>query len=124
MSDVVIEGGCYCGDVRFRGTAQPIHQVVCYCANCRRAAGAQSVAWVTFEVGDFAFVKGEPVRYRTETAAWRTFCQRCGTSLTYCADDRPNDVDVTTGSLDQPQNFPPSKAVFAEERLAWDHLIP
>ena len=89
----------------------------------RRAAVAQSVAWVTFEVGAFSFVKGEPTRYRTETAAWRTFCPRCGTSLTYEADDRPNDIDITVGSLDQPEDFPPNKAVFAQERLAWDPLL-
>ena len=123
VSDVGIQGGCYCGDIRYRGTAAPIHQAMCNCANCRRAAGAQSVAWVTFEVGGFSFVKGEPTRYRTETAAWRTFCPRCGTSLTYEADDRPNDIDITVGSLDQPEDFPPNKAVFAQERLAWDPLL-
>ena len=124
MNDVRIEGGCYCGDIRFLGIGAPIHQALCYCANCRRAAGAQSVAWTTFAVGDFTFVKGEPARYRTETAAWRTFCQRCGTSLTYEADDRPNDIDVTTGSLDRPEDFAPNRAVFAEERLPWDRSSP
>ena len=124
MNDVRIEGGCYCGDIRFLGSGAPTTQALCYCANCRRAAGAQSVAWITFAVGDFTFEKGEPARFRTETDAWRTFCPRCGTSLTYEADDRPDDIDVTTGSLDQPENFAPTRAVFAEERLPWDNSSP
>ena len=118
-----ITGGCYCGQVRFRATQEPIYQANCHCANCRRAAGAQAVAWITVGLSDFAFEKGTPRRYRTETEAWRTFCDVCGTSLTYERDSRPGEIDLTTGSLDHPEDFPPNRDVFPEEKLPWVGLI-
>ena len=118
-----ITGGCYCGKVRFRASGPALHQANCHCANCRRAAGAQAVAWITVRLSEFAFEKGEPKRYQTDTGAYRTFCDSCGTSLTYENDERPDEIDITTGSLDDPGDFPPTKDVFAEEKLSWVNLI-
>ncbi len=72
----------------------------------------------------FQFEKGTPTRYRTDTGAWRTFCPDCGTSLTYERDTRPDEIDITTGSLDRPEDFPPNRDVFPEEKLPWVELVP
>ena len=95
----------------------------CHCENCRRAAGAQAVAWITVRRSSFKVEKGEVERYRTETGAVRTFCGRCGTSLTYEIDSRPDEIDITTGSLDDPETFPPTRDVFPEEKLTWVPLV-
>lgn len=118
-----ITGGCYCGAVRYRATGKTLYRANCHCANCRRAIGAQAVAWITVRLSNFAFEHGTPTRYRTDTGAWRTFCNRCGTSLTYEHDKRPNEIDLTTGSLDRPEDFAPTKDVFPEEKLPWMALI-
>jgi len=123
MAQILITGGCYCGAVRFRATQAPVHQTNCHCANCRRAVGAQSVAWITVNAANFRFEKGTPRKYRTDTGAWRTFCGACGTSLTYARDTRPGEIDITTGSLDRPEDFPPTKDFFIEERLPWVDLV-
>ena len=123
MQHSSIAGGCYCGQVRFRAAGDPIYQANCHCANCRRAIGAQAVAWVTVRRSDFEFEKGNPRRYQTDTGAWRTFCDLCGTSLTYETDMRPDEIDITTGSLDRPEDFPPTKDVFPEEKLLWVDMI-
>jgi hypothetical protein len=115
----LITGGCYCGAVRFRASGPPLYQANCHCANCRRAAGAQAVAWITVKLSEFAFENGRPTRYKTDTGAHRTFCGVCGTSLTYENDARPNEIDITTGSLDDPERFPPNRDVFPEEKLSW-----
>ena len=118
-----ITGGCYCGQVRFKATADPIYQANCHCANCRRAIGAQAVAWITVKRSDFGFEKGNPRRYQTDTGAWRTFCDLCGTSLTYEIEARPDEIDITTGSLDRPDDFAPNRDVYPEEKLSWVNLI-
>ena len=82
MEGSSITGGCYCGKVRFRASGPTLYQANCHCANCRRAAGAQAVAWITVKLSEFAWDAGEPKRYRTDTGAYRTFCDSCGTSLT------------------------------------------
>lgn len=122
MKRLPITGGCYCGEVRYRADAPPIYQANCHCSNCRRAIGAQAVAWITVRGTTFEFEQGSPRRYRTDTEAWRTFCADCGTSLTYEADARSDAVDITTGSLDHPEDFPPTKDVFPEEKLPWVEL--
>ena len=95
----------------------------CHCGNCRRAAGAQAVAWITVPTTEFTFTQGEPKRYRTDTGAYRTFCGDCGTALTYENDSRPGETDITTGSLDNPDSFAPTKDVFADEKLSWVPLV-
>jgi hypothetical protein len=118
-----ITGGCYCGEVRFSMSPEVRVRTNCHCGNCRRAAGAQAVAWITVKWSQFQWVKGTPRRYKTETGAWRTFCDRCGTSLTYEHNKRPDEIDITIGSLDHPEDFPPTKDVYPEERLPWVDLI-
>lgn len=120
----MIEGGCYCGAIRYRSAGPTKHRAICYCGNCRRAAGAQSVAWITVDAANFEFTKGAPVDFRTETAANRTHCASCGTSLTYRSDKRPDELDITTGSLDRPEQFAPTRRVFDAERLDWDPGFP
>ena len=119
MESPVIEGGCFCGAIRYRATARPTEQTVCHCANCRRAAGAQSVAWVTIPAASFSYLRGAPATFRAENGAVWSFCSHCGTTLTYVIDRRPAELDVTTGSLDDPAAFPPTKDTHADERLPW-----
>src|SRR2546428_8846555 len=104
-----ITGGCYCGEVRFSASPEVRVRTNCHCENCRRAAGAQAVAWISVEKKSFAFTRGKPQRYRTPTKASRTFCTACGTSLTYETPKRPHDIDITTGSLDHPGEIPPNR---------------
>jgi hypothetical protein len=118
-----ITGGCYCGEVRFNASSAPFHLANCHCENCRRAIGAQAVAWITVKRADFRYDKGSPTKYHTETGAWRAFCSRCGTSLTYYHDDRPDELDITTASLDHPEAFAPTRDVFPDEKLPWVGLI-
>jgi hypothetical protein len=119
----VVAGGCYCGKIRFAVNGKPRICTNCHCENCRRAAGAQAVAWLIVKRSDFEWETGKPHRYKTETGAFRTFCDACGTSLTYETDRRPDEIDITVGSLDHPENFPPTKDVYPEEKLPWVDLI-
>ena len=123
LREAAVTGGCYCGKVRYRANPPVLFQANCHCANCRKAAGAQAVAWITVKLAEFVWEKGKPERYQTETEAYRTFCGSCGTSLTYENEKRPNEIDITTGSLDYPEAFPPNRDVFPEEKLSWVPLI-
>jgi hypothetical protein len=116
---IEICGGCYCGTVRYRASQEPKITCNCYCKSCRRTIGAQAVAWVTFPLSAFAWEKGDPVRFASSPGVERTFCGQCGTSLTYTHEDRSDEIDVTTASLDDPEAFPPMKEVFVEDKLSW-----
>ncbi len=114
-----IKGRCYCGAIEYEGIGPTLYQANCHCENCRRAIGAQSVAWITLKHPTFAFTKREPTAYITDTGATRTFCPQCGTSLTYQHPDRDGEIDIITATLDQPEKFSPNLSVYSEEKLPW-----
>lgn len=118
---MTLEGGCFCGAVRYRVTGVPSSPTICHCADCRRAAGAPFVPWATFQLADFAYISGRPAEYHYEGRR-RTFCGRCGTPLTFQADASPDELDVTICSLDEPQRVAPRDHTWVADRLPWVHL--
>jgi hypothetical protein len=113
------EGGCYCGYIRFAIEGDIETAGLCHCDNCRKATGGHVVAWVMARKDRFSITSGELTRYQTDTKAWRGFCPKCGTSVTYESTKRLDQIDITTGSMDHPENFPPQWDAFEEERLPW-----
>jgi hypothetical protein len=79
------------------------------------------VAWITVKRSDFALIAGDAARYRSSTPVVRTFCGKCGTPLTYAHEAAPDDIDVTTVSLDDPAEFPPRDHTWTSDALPWLH---
>ena len=113
------EGGCLCGAVRYRTTGAPLAVAHCHCASCRRASGAAVVTWAVFPKSRFEVTAGAPVRHASSPGVIRTFCGRCGSPLTYETERRPDQIDVTVGTLDRPEAFPPTAHVWTSERVPW-----
>lgn len=119
---VSIEGGCLCGAIRYRATARPVSRSICHCRTCRRASGAPSVAWSTFHIDHFAFTSGTPTQFYSSPDVVRTFCGRCGTPLGYRNVADPGTLDITTATLDAPEDYPPTKEIWIDHRLEWEPL--
>ena len=112
-------GGCSCGAVRYRATADPIRAVNCHCGMCRRASGAAFLTHVHFPVEAFTWTQGEPTRWRSSVDAERGFCARCGSTLTMHESVLDDRVQVSLGSLDRPGDVRPDDHVWTESQLAW-----
>ena len=117
-----LEGGCLCGALRYRIEADRLATSICHCATCRRAAGAQSVAWTTVPANGFAWTAGAPAAYVSSPGVVRTHCPVCGTSLTY--QSAVDSIDVTVASLDAPEALPPAREIWLAHRLAWEPVDP
>lgn len=115
-------GGCFCGFLRYQAAGTPFHETSCHCSICRRTTGAPFVAWFTVARSEFRWTSGEPTRFRSSANGTRTFCPRCGTQITFEADDAPAEIDVTTCSLDAPHAVPPRDHTRTSSRLAWVRL--
>ena len=113
-------GGCLCSDVRYEITKSPIATGICHCVSCRRAAGAESVAWAVCSMTGFEFTRAMPSTYNSSKGVTRTFCQKCGTSLTYQVS--ADYIDVAIATLDDPEQITPTKEVWAESRISWNAL--
>jgi len=118
-SDDRIAGGCLCGAVRYVARRPPAISMVCHCRSCRRGAGAPAVAWLTFAAGDLAIERGNPATFHSSPPVTRTFCAACGTPLTYVIAERPDEIDVTTASLDRPERFPPTYHAWRGDGIDW-----
>jgi len=117
-----LAGGCFCGTQRYRIEAPPIGVGHCHCHMCRRATGAPFVTWATVPSAAFAVTGGTPAELRSSPEACRTFCAACGTALTFRLLAQPSWVDVTVGSLDDPQAVHPREHIWTSSQLAWLHL--
>ncbi len=121
MINPAIEGGCFCGAVRYTIAAsdKPFPVVNCHCSMCRRTSGAPFVTWMVVPEQAFKMVQGAPHQLQSSAHGKRQFCANCGTPLTCVNDKHPEYVDVTTGSLDDPAAFKPHHAVFEDTKLPW-----
>jgi hypothetical protein len=117
-----IEGGCLCGAIRYRATAEPRVSTLCHCHSCRLASGAPSVAWTVFPADAIAFVFGTTVEFESSPGVMRGFCGQCGTQLTYRHISENETIDVTTATLDAADNYAPTKEIWVAEKLSWERL--
>jgi hypothetical protein len=112
-----LEGGCLCGAVRYRISAEPHGADYCHCRMCRRAAGAPVVARLTVANAGFTWITRAPGVYRSSAEAERLFCPACGTQL--ALRDEPECLDVTLASLDDPEAVRPSCHIWTASRIDW-----
>lgn len=120
MTNQSSEGGCLCGVMRYRITSAPRANALCHCRSCQRASGAPSVAWTVVISSDFTFTQGTPALFRSSPGVMRTFCDRCGTPLTYQRETETQTIDVTTASLDSPNDFAPACEIWLSDKISWE----
>jgi len=118
------EGGCLCGAVRYRVSGEPLATTLCHCRSCRRASGGTNVAWAVFDRSTFEWLSGTPVAYSSSPGIEWFYCPDCGSLVGYARSSRPNHMDITTGTLDEPDLFPPTVEIWLEHRIGWETLNP
>ena len=113
------EGGCLCGAIRYKSTAAPIRCVICHCGDCRKHSGAPCLSFVHFPVDAFTWISKQPTRFRSSKYAERGFCPQCGSTLSMHEDVLGDRVQVTLGSLDDPNGVTPQDHVWTDSQLSW-----
>jgi len=115
----VLLGGCHCGSIRYAVRGAPFDETVCHCTICRRTSGAAAVAWFTVRKDALTFTSGAPSAYASSEHGTRGFCSRCGSQLTFSSTRYPDDIDVTTATLNDPEQVPPKDHTFTDSCLSW-----
>ncbi len=113
-----IEGGCQCGQVRYRLASRPSHAHFCHCRMCQKAVGGPFAGLTSVPTGDLSWIRGEPGWFASSNLARRPFCRDCGTPLgfQYIGSGR---INVTIGSLDDPEIAPIEIHYGVEARLSF-----
>ena len=113
------DGGCLCGEIRYRVNGRQLRGTICHCSICRKWSGGAFLAWAVLEKRQFAWVKGAPTSINATPVVTRKFCGHCGTPLSFEFTDASQIIGVTIGSLDEPEKFPPSRHNWISSKLAW-----
>ena len=115
-----LTGRCLCAAIRYQCGPLLYPATLCHCESCRRAAGAHAVGWLTVNAANLAYTAGAPREFESSPGVHRAFCGRCGTPLTYRNARRPDEVDVTIGSLDRPEQAAPTDHIWMRDAPSWD----
>jgi hypothetical protein len=116
------EGGCQCGEIRYRLTGAPLWLTVCHCNECKRQSGGAFGMSLRMRSDDVTLLSGEPKRWTRPSDAGGqvicAFCATCGTRIWH----EPvglNFVHIKPGTLDDPSQIAPRYEAWAKRKVPW-----
>ena len=120
-----VEGGCYCGAVRYQAEGDVMFRGQCHCRECQYISGGAENLVLGMPEADFAYTKGAAKQFRRsdlEQPVTREFCAECGTHLVSRAPGFPMAM-IKVGTLDEPSQFEGSQmAVFTIDKQSFHHI--
>mgnify|MGYP001811943133 CR=1 FL=1 len=116
-----IHGGCLCGAIRFEAQLPSKWCAHCHCTMCRRAHGAGYVTWVGFESPRFSLTGGEDrLRwYASSGGARRGFCDNCGSTMFFEAEEWQGETHVALACIDDPIDRQPQAHAYFDTHVNW-----
>ena len=114
----MLEGGCFCGSVRYEIDKGSHLAINCHCTMCRKAHAAPYVTWLIVPAESFKYTAKQPRLLQSSHDGARYFCPDCGTHVACVNDSHPEIIDVTVGSLDDPEGVVPKKDAFSYNQLS------
>jgi hypothetical protein len=122
---VKLEGGCYCGKLRYEVTGEPMMRGQCHCRECQYISGGAPNLFMLLPLDGFRYTAGQPKSFSRsdlEQPVTREFCPDCGTHLTTRPPAMPMLV-LKIGTLDDPSRFDgPEMAIYTVDKQPF-HLI-
>lgn len=121
-----LEGGCFCGNIRYEAQGEPMMSGQCHCRQCQYFAGGAPNVFIAMPADGFTYTKGQPKTYARDNApvlpAARDFCPDCGVQLVTRAQGLPVAI-IKVGTLDDPAAFGgPQLAIFTSDKQAYHHI--
>ena len=122
------EGGCQCGAVRYRVTAEPTTLYLCHCTECRKQSSSAFGMSLWVPSNALEVTKGKVKTWTRPTDSGGTmacdFCGDCGSRLFHHASDESDTVSVKGGSLDDIDRFQPVGNIWTRSALPWAPKAP
>jgi hypothetical protein len=123
-SDGQAEGGCACGEVRYRVTGRPMFVHCCHCTSCQTETGSAFVINALFESNRVEPIQGSPQPVLTPSESgrgqqvWR--CPTCRVALWSNYGGAVDNIRfVRVGTLDRPGDLPPDIHIYTRSKLPW-----
>ena len=124
---MTIEGGCYCGALRYQIEGDPVFKGQCHCRECQYLSGGGPNYVMGVPEAGFAYTHGAPKPFRRsdlDNPVTRSFCSECGTHIASGASSMPGVVMLKVGTLDDPDLYGmPEIALFLCDKRIF-HVLP
>lgn len=124
--EMKIEGGCYCGALRYEAEGDPLFKGQCHCRECQYASGGGPNYVMAFPETGFGYTRGEPKgfsRSDLDNPVRREFCGECGTHILARSPNMAGAVILKVGTLDDPSVYGgPEMAIFTIDKQGFHHL--
>jgi hypothetical protein len=115
------DGGCACGTVRYRLTAEPLFVHCCHCTSCQRQTGSAFVINLLIE-RNHVDVSGEPGTVavaRDSGGEQRIYrCSSCQVAV-WSEYTYPHIWFVRAGTLDDARSVRPDVHIFTRSKVDW-----
>lgn len=121
-----MEGGGYCGAVRYRAPGPPTLRAQCYCRACQHISGGGPNEYALIEPDGFAYTRGAPASYQRPDLLHPVTREFCGTCGTHVLTRRPGlrQLVLKIGTLDDPDRVGSATlAIFCAEKARF-HILP
>ena len=125
MTALPLEGGCQCGAVRYRITAEPVFLSICACGACRKQSG--SAFGMSLRVGrNDLDLTGELRTWSRPGDSGASvdccFCPTCGTRIFHAPASAADFVHIKPGTLDTPDAVAPQYMSYTDNAPGWVHV--
>jgi hypothetical protein len=121
-----IQGGCYCGALRYRAEGEPMFRGQCHCRECQYASGGHPNVVMGMGEAGFSYEKGTPKQFRRKdlpNPVTREFCSECGTHILTRSPGLPGAVLLKVGTFDDPSVFgAPQMVIFTIDKQSFHHV--
>jgi hypothetical protein len=118
-----LEGGCACGEVRYRLESGPMFVHCCHCRDCQRQTGTAFVLNALIETDRVTASGGALQRSAMPTDSGRPHgidrCVRCGTAVWSEYGGVSALRFVRVGTLDEPTALAPDVHIYIRSKLPW-----
>ncbi len=113
------EGGCMCGEIRFRVSAPPLLTMACHCTGCQKLSASAYSLTIAVPSEGFAITRGEPVVGGMHGPHRQLFCSRCKNWMFTHPQGMDFFVNVRATMLDDHSWYAPFIEVYTSEKLPW-----
>ncbi|MDE2596462.1 MAG: GFA family protein [Sphingomonadales bacterium] len=124
MTEQIREGGCGCGELRYRVRGEPIFVNNCHCRQCQHQTGSTSVVNAFFEMERIELLSGDLAENVVVAGSGGPHiivrCKACGAAVwSHYPRMGRNGAGLRVGTLDDPDTFTPDAVIFVSEKMPW-----
>ena len=120
------EGGCSCGQVRYRIKSEPLIVHCCHCSVCQRQTGSAFVINALFEAKHVELIQGETFEKIVPSPSGEgqkiTRCIECSVAVWsnyYMSGIKDGIRFIRVGTMDDPNLSPPDVHIFTTTKQDW-----